>query len=596
MGGEGGTGGPPLACTEAADCNDDNVCTIDFCDPETDLCSNAPVTEETVCDDNGGPGLCSEGMCAPVCDVKDCSDGNDCTQDNCNPADGVCSNPNEADDTACSDNSGTCQSGACVLRCADAATRCDDSNDCTDNDCDPADGTCINTALTGSACDLDGVGGVCNAGVCEASALCSDQATRCDDGNECTDNLCDPADGVCSNPNVADNTSCADDAGKCQNGTCVIAADEFLAMDCELLSNSAALPVDAKVTPSGVAFAGQPVDVLIEDSIILPAVLVCNFIGAGFVSSEVDNSLVGNAISNADITSVTLDSFIDDSCGGNACTVATQLVDCFSGVCNDQGTVPEVDDRCDPDPTCPAGVLNSPHFSSLFDFGTACGDSCVGGFCTSDGTTACTLATFTEDCSVANGGGVGTGPGIVAQTFRRNGASETIPPGPTPFPITPTAAGTVDFVIEYSGTALDLKNLSTDVGVLAPVACLGGACAFDLCADQPRGSIDSPRIMYDATCNKTQAAEPGGCTPFLDFSTVADVCKGAGLEPADLSAGNIPACCDNQLPCVAPCAVLPSDLFCVTDPNVTSCCNAISTDYPSPTPAQQPQLPVNPAP
>jgi len=267
-GGEGGTGGAPLACTEAADCNDDNVCTIDFCNPETDLCSNPPVAEETMCDDNGGLGLCSEGTCAPVCDVKDCSDGNDCTQDNCNAADGVCSNPNEADDTACSDNTGTCQSGACVLRCADAATRCEDNEECTDNDCNPADGVCLNTPRTGQLCDLTGTDdGICtDQGVCEAAGLCADAAERCtaNADNACKNDTCDTETGVCGSANVPNKpiTTCADDAGECQDGACVVAAIEVLAMDCELLSNSAALPLDAKVAASDVALAGQPFDLV----------------------------------------------------------------------------------------------------------------------------------------------------------------------------------------------------------------------------------------------------------------------------------------------------------------------------------------------
>lgn len=474
----------------------------------------------------------------------------------------MCSNPNEADETACSDNTGTCQSGACVLRCADAATRCEDNEECTDNDCNPADGLCLNTPRTGQTCDFEGAVGICtDQGACEAAGLCADFVERCtaNADNECAIDTCDTETGACTSEDVANDTSCADDAGTCQNGTCEIAAIEFLAMDCELLSNSAALPLEAKVTPSGVAFAGQPVDVLIEDAIVLPAALVCNFIGATFVSAEVDNSLVANAISNADITSVTLDSFLDDGTNPASCGGAS---------------------------TCEV----SPHEIVLFDFGTACGDNCVANVCTSDGTTACTVPTFTDVCP-----GVGTGPGIIARTFRRDGASETIPPGPTPFPITPTAAGTVDFTIDYSGTALDLKNLSVEGAVAIPVACLGGACAFDQCAAIDRGSIASPRIMYDATCNKAQA-EAGTCTAFLDFSTVADVCKGGGIDAADFASGNIPACCDNTLPCVDPCANLPTDLFCQTDPNVASCCAAIATDYPSPTPAQQPQLPVNPAP
>ena len=547
-GGSGGSGGAPVTCTDAADCVDDNVCTIDFCDPDTSECANPPVTEETECMFMGTPGLCSEGACAAFCDAKDCSDANDCTQDNCDSMALTCSNPNEADGTACmvGTDPGACQSGVCEGLCADEATRCDDNEECTDDSCTPADGMCVHTPRTGQACDFSGAAGVCSdQGVCEAAGMCADAAERCtaNADNECVNDTCDPPTGNCGSANVANDTPCANDAGTCQDGTCVfdtIAAIEFLGIDCELLGNSAPLPLDAKVTPSSPAVAGQPVDVVIEDAMVIPAPLVCSFIGAGFTSAEVDNSFVANAISNANITSATLDSFLVDGTAGTASV--------------------------------------SPHEVVLFDFGTACGDDCVGGVCTSDGTTACTAANFTTVCP-----GVDTGPGIIAPTLVRDGAAETIPPGPTPFPITPTAAGTVDFTIVYSGTALQLKNLA-GAGTI-PVACLGGGCgAADFCKEIDRDGIASPRIMYDAVCNKAQAAD-GDCVPFFDFSNTADVCKGVGITGQDFLSGNIPPCCDNT-----------TDLFCVSPANKASCCTAIGTDYPTATPAQQPQLPVSAAP
>jgi hypothetical protein len=401
-------------------------------------------------------------------------------------------------------------------------------------------------------------------GICTDQGVCTGlcQGVDCNDGNDCTVDLCDPPTGDCSWNPVANGTSCGGGEGKCtdirdtepkEDGIwCQFEANETLGIDCELLGNSAPLPLIAQVRTGGIAFAGVPVDVVIEDRMtILPAPLVCSFIAAGFASAQVANSFVGNAISNANIPSATLNSFLVDGSAGNARV--------------------------------------SPHESIQFDFGFACGDNCLNDVCTSDGTTACTVPTFENDCP-----GAGTGPGIVAPTFVRDGAAQTIPPGPTPFPITPTAAGTVDFTIDYSGTALELEDLLGQLTI--PVACLGGGCAIDSCAPIDRDGIASPRIMYDAICNKAQAAA-GNCTPFEDFSNTADVCKEkpGGIEPADLP-DNVPPCCDNSLPCVAPCANLPSDLFCVTQPNVDSCCAAIGTDYPTATAAQQPQLPVSAAP
>jgi hypothetical protein len=44
------------------------------------------------------------------------------------------------------------------------------------------------------------------------------EGVDCSDGNECTADVCDPADGSCSNPNLPDGTSCDGGAGSCQSG------------------------------------------------------------------------------------------------------------------------------------------------------------------------------------------------------------------------------------------------------------------------------------------------------------------------------------------------------------------------------------------
>jgi hypothetical protein len=61
-------------------------------------------------------GTCEDAM---LCAGVDCSDGNDCTDDVCDPADGSCSNPNEPDGTACDAGGvpGSCQAGTCVATC-----------------------------------------------------------------------------------------------------------------------------------------------------------------------------------------------------------------------------------------------------------------------------------------------------------------------------------------------------------------------------------------------------------------------------------------------------------------------------------------------
>jgi len=411
---------------------------------------------------------------------------------------------------------------------------------------------------------------------------------------------------------------------------------------------------------------------------VIPATLVCGFIGAGFQSALVDDSGIEISYSNANITSSQLSSFLDP------------------------------DGLSEP-------PFTSPHGQVLFDFGVACGDNCTGDLgsetCESSGN-PCSLNTFTDDCSVENGGAVGTGPGIQAPFFAN--APGSIPPGPIPAQLvnlTPTAAGSVNIDTPYSGIALQLP----DVGGLVS-GCVGGACtSAKVCSPVLRGTEVSPRVMYDANCDKlefaacggtacatdadcpynnaaiggalpgqtcdTSAGTPGVCTnvnsgtcglggaglcpdsttscgscedadgktgvctlsgfacaidiecpfgandlcgpptacavdgdcasgetcvlsddrcddaiegtvptccgPFEDFTSTADICKGS--LPAE-DAANAPACCDQKLP-TSPGF---TDIFCSSAANVASCCAAIATDYPSTTPAQLPQLWVNP--
>lgn len=79
-----GPGGPPDLCA-GKDCDDNNACTIDECDPNTGNCINTPIV---------------------------CDDGNPCTRDVCDPQQGCVFTPVE-DGTSCGDQR-YCQSGVCV--------------------------------------------------------------------------------------------------------------------------------------------------------------------------------------------------------------------------------------------------------------------------------------------------------------------------------------------------------------------------------------------------------------------------------------------------------------------------------------------------
>jgi hypothetical protein len=59
--------------------------------------------------------------------------------------------------------------------------------------------------------------------VCVGDMLCeADGWERCDEQNECTDGICDPADGSCAYAPADDGTPCNDGAGTCHQGVCMV--------------------------------------------------------------------------------------------------------------------------------------------------------------------------------------------------------------------------------------------------------------------------------------------------------------------------------------------------------------------------------------
>jgi hypothetical protein len=50
-------------CERAADCDDGDDCSVDVCDAANGACSNAPADDGTKCDFDGLPGQCMSGVC-----------------------------------------------------------------------------------------------------------------------------------------------------------------------------------------------------------------------------------------------------------------------------------------------------------------------------------------------------------------------------------------------------------------------------------------------------------------------------------------------------------------------------------------------------
>ena len=59
------------------------------------------------------PGCALSSTCGLACNVLDCEDGDDCTDDLCDPFVGTCTNAASADGAVCDSGFGQCQAGSC---------------------------------------------------------------------------------------------------------------------------------------------------------------------------------------------------------------------------------------------------------------------------------------------------------------------------------------------------------------------------------------------------------------------------------------------------------------------------------------------------
>ncbi len=377
-------------CTgKPVDCDDKNPCTDDSCD-EAGGCINLPNTLD--CDDDDPCTVadqCKQGTCTGFKVSCDCQGDSDCQalEDGdvcngslfcdksvvpfqcavdpgtvkkcqepvgidspclaafCDPATGLCSLIPDSQDGPCDDTnactvSDACQQGKCL---GGPAKNCNDGNPCTDDVCDPATG-CQHFA-NGKPCndgDVCTTGDLCVEGECVPSGL-----LPCDDANPCTDDSCKATAGCQHVPN---SESC-DDANACTTG------DTCTAGQCK---------------PTGVAFCDDG-NACTADS--------CQPATGCF------HQPMGGACSDGDPCT------IGDTCDKGSCKAGMPLS------CDDAN--PCTDDSC-----ASGKCLHAPNLAACDD-GNACtkGDSCSQGACTysaladCDDDNVCT----TDTCDPAKG-------------------------------------------------------------------------------------------------------------------------------------------------------------------------------------------------
>jgi hypothetical protein len=234
-------------------CDDGNQCTADSCLDEK-TCQQQPLTNTDCADDDlcTTPDVCKAGVCQAGPKV-DCNDDNPCTSEFCDPVAGC----QYTDITAgpCDDKDkctlpGTCgRGGQCV---SSGALDCDDKNPCTKDSCQPDVG-CVfasiggpcsdgNACTEGDACDKDACvgtetdcddGNACTKDSCDTTLGCQhvDISSGCDDGNACTNDSCDKGLGCVHTPNSA---PCALDPDPCSTGAkCALGVCAKIPLDCD---------------------------------------------------------------------------------------------------------------------------------------------------------------------------------------------------------------------------------------------------------------------------------------------------------------------------------------------------------------------------
>lgn len=202
-------------------CNDGNVCSDDQCVGGSCQAS----ANKSPCDDGDKcttKDRCKSGKCNGV--SVQCNDGNQCTNDACKAAKGCVFTANVK---VCDDGNKCTLGDKCAFsKCYPGKLKLckDDGNLCTDSVCDKA--------ASGDGCVVKNNSKLCNDGVscteedqCSGGKCVGGSKSDCDDLNPCTADKCDikkdcqhtPISGKCKD----DGDECSN-PGTCQNGKCAI--------------------------------------------------------------------------------------------------------------------------------------------------------------------------------------------------------------------------------------------------------------------------------------------------------------------------------------------------------------------------------------
>ncbi len=368
-------------------CDDNNPCTADACLPAKG-CTHTD-DDGAGCDDNDACTLsdkCLAGKCtgaAKSCGADDCNNAK-CINGNCVAApklSGLSCDDGDActDGTKC-DGKGLCQGGAIAS--------CDDGNACTQDSCDSKDG-CVHALASAPCSDNDActVGDACAAGTCKPGS-----AKQCDDGNGCTNDLCNPVDGACgatpSTDPCSDGNACttgdACQGGKCQPGPaagcndsnpCTIDSCDPSTGACSYTANSAScddgdLCTVGDICQEGKCNPGAAKQCADKD--------ICTSDTCSAKTGECSYTAIAGCGATCTNTA--------DCKGGDVCNTPT----CLSGKCAFLPTTATCDDgdACSVADTCQSGVCKGLSSKNCDDGNPCTDDACSKGTCVATPNTA----------------------------------------------------------------------------------------------------------------------------------------------------------------------------------------------------------------
>ncbi|MFT7580187.1 MAG: MYXO-CTERM domain-containing protein [Myxococcota bacterium] len=265
-----------------------------------------------------------------------------------------------------------------ACECLDAATRCDDGEFCTDNLCDTTTGACSNPPVDGTpACDD---GNACTSpGVCQAGG-CLALPVLCADSDPCTADSCDPATGCVfpagNDGAVCDDGSACTDGDICDSGQC--GGVGVVCTDSDPCTADSCDPATGCVFPAGNDGA------VCDDGSACTNGDICDAGqcgGAGVVCTDSD-PCTADSCDPATGCVFPIGNDGADCDDGSACTNGDI---CDAGQCGGAGVVcadsdPCTADSCDPAAGC---VFPAGNDGADCDDGSACtdGDVCGGGQC-----------------------------------------------------------------------------------------------------------------------------------------------------------------------------------------------------------------------